>query len=131
MDKRDLYYMLTTKHFDLGVLREIYSSDLVSICNLANSMYLAVPFDAIENNIPVGVVVDVDMAKKIIENNEYVYNIANAYASQNQTKYILPIGDKLIDVFLPIKQKRELSGDESSNIDLNWEQELMAKNKSR
>ena len=131
MNKRDLYYMLTSKHFDLGLLKEIYSSDSVSICNLADSVYLAVPFDTIEQNIPVGVVVDVDMAKKIIENNEYVYTIANSYGAHNQTKYIVPINDKLIQVFMPLKQKRELSGKVDAGIDLQWEQELMSKKKNR
>lgn len=130
MNKRDLYYALTTKHFDLGLLREIYSDDSVSICNLANSVYLAIPFETIETNIPVGVVVDVDAVKKIIKNSQYVYQIANSYALQNQKKYIVPIDNKLIEVFLPIKQKRELPGNESSNIDLVFEQELMQKNKS-
>ena len=130
MEKRDLYYILTEKHFNIGLLREVYSSNSVSICNLADSFYLAVPFDTIEGKTPFGVVVDVEMAKQIIENNKHVYNIANSYAAQKQNKYIMPINDKLIEVFMPIKKKREVNG-VSETIDLQWEQELMQKNKSR
>lgn len=131
MNKRDLYYVMTSKHFDLGLLKEIYANDSISICNLANSMYLAIPFEAIEKNIPVGVVVDVEGVKKIIEDNKYVYAVANSYASQNQSKYIVPIDDKLIEVFLPIKQKRELNGNVSSNIDLQFEEQLLRQNNDK
>lgn len=131
MNKKELYYELTKKHFDLGILKEVYSSENVSVTNLADSYYLAVPFAAIEKNIPVGVITDANGLKRIIEDNNHVYVLGDYYAKTKQDKYIVSINDDLIRVFLPIKQKREETASVSGCIDLNFEQELMAKNKNR
>lgn len=129
MNKKELYYELTKKHFDAGVLKEVYSSENVSVTNLANSYYLAVPFATIENNIPVGVITDVNGLKKIINDDNHVYVLGDYYTRTKQDKYIVAINDDLIRVFLPIKQKRELTNSVSECVDLEFEESL--KQKSR
>lgn len=129
MNKKDLYYKLTERYFDMGLLREVYSSDSVSVCNLANSFYLAVPFEEIED-VVIGVVTNTEGLKKIIENNDYVYEMANDYLRGGRKKYIVQINDKLARAFLPIKQKRENPGCESPDVNLEFEEELKRKAKS-
>lgn len=123
--KRTLFYTLSKRFFDLGLLREVYSTDTVSVCNLANSMYLAFPFATIEDNNVCGLVIDTEGLKKVIKDNNYVYKIATSY--QKSPKYIVPLNDKFVEVFLPIKEKRSAPGFESSNVDLKFEEELMKK----
>ena len=125
--RKALFYELSKKHFDLGLLREIYSSDAMSICNLTNSMYLAFMFETVEEKSVCGVVVNKDGLKDIIKNNNIVYSVARSYIEDNQTKYIVPVNDKLIEVFTPIMEKRSTPGCESSNVDLELEKEIMRK----
>ena len=125
--KKVIFYELSKEYFDNGLLREIYSSSMVSICNLANSMYLAFLFAAIDENGVVGVVADKDVLKTIIQNNNYVYKIVQSYIQSNDNKYFVELNDKLTETFMPIKEKRSAPGCESSNIDFELEEEIIRK----
>ena len=132
MEKKELYYNLTKKYFDVGLMREVYISDRVSVCNLSNSFYVVVPFDLIQNNIPpVGAVTDKDGLKEIIKDDTYAYGLIDHYFKTKQDKYLIPINDDMFKIFMPIKQKRDAMGTVSDCIDLQLEEEIMARNKSK
>ena len=124
-EKRTLFYTLSKRFFDIGLLREVYSSDTVSVCNIANSMYLAFPFAPIEDNKVFGVPTNTRGLKKIIKNNNYVYRIIASY--QNTPEYIVLLNDKLIEAFWPLKEKMSEPGSESPDVDLKFEEKLMKK----
>lgn len=124
--KRDVFYACAQRFFACGLLREVYATDTFSICNLANSMYLAFVFPLVDD-VPVGAVIDLDMFKKILKNSDYLYRVFQSYCQHDHRKYLVPMNDKLMEVFMPIKQKREKPGCEAPEIDLQFEAELQRK----
>ena len=124
-ENRALFYTKCQKYFDLGLLREIYSSDLVSICNLTNSFYLVVHFGFYVENTFFGVVAESRMAKNVVEDNSVAMDILEYYVDKEQKEYVMTIDDTLIKYFMPIKEAREKEGSVSPNIDLEFEAEMM------
>ena len=39
MSNKEKFYRLTKDYFEAGIIREIYQSDKISVCNLCNTTY--------------------------------------------------------------------------------------------
>ena len=119
------FYQEIQKFFDRGLLKEIYKSDMVSICNLANSFYLVFHFAFDADGTFFGVITESTTAKNIVQDNNAAIELLEYYIQSDQKRYVVPLNDSLIKYFLPIKAQREKEGSISENIDLEFESEMI------
>ena len=126
------FYISMKKFFDAGVLKEIYSSNDLSICNISNCCYAAFDYDMCsQTKVPFGIVLEPKYLNSIMEDNNRFYNWLNTISKEEQQKLMIHCDERNFNIMLQEKQKTDKNG---SIISLEYEQELIEKyekNKSR
>jgi ABC-type uncharacterized transport system substrate-binding protein len=78
------FYQEVQKFFDIGLLKEIYKSDMVSICNLTNSFYLVFHFAFDSDGTFFGVITESTTAKNIVQDNNEAIKLLEYYTQTDQ-----------------------------------------------
>jgi len=129
---RNQFYKVAQQFFDLGLMNEIYSSDKLCVCNVANVGYYVFSYDSILNGnyqFPIGVSFQKDIIEDIINNNDNWYTHIKAAGKDYVNKYLVSLSPKVMDVMLKLKNERDINGP-GPNIDYEWEERIKNRNKS-
>ena len=102
------------RFFDDGLMYEIYSSDRLCICNIANQCYGVFGFSRSKLG-PLGMYINPDMVMKIIEDKNYLYRLTDSDRSK-YTSLAIILDDSRYAIFRKFKDRNALLGP-SSDID--------------
>ena len=108
------FYEQAKRFFDDGLMYEIYASDRLCICNIANQCYAVFGFRRSKLG-PLGMFINPDMVMKIIEDKNYLYRLVDS----DRTKYTalaIILDDARYAIFQKFKERNALLGP-SSDID--------------
>ena len=120
-----------TKYEDVGVFKRIYSDDKNIICSVLNQYYLTFNLEYIKHDgINSGVVMNSYGVKKTIEDESYWANFVAYLTDEQLKKMVIKLNDRYLQKLILAKPKYDMLPP-SQNVDLQLEEELMLKNKSR
>ncbi len=132
MDKQAQFQLSLQKFFDAGVLKEIYSSDKISICNVSNCCYGVFEYElSNQMNSPLAFSMESCYIEAIMEDNERFYKWLASLSEQDKNRRLISCNEKTFQSMLKKKQQTDITG---PLVPLEYEQELIekyGKNKSR
>ena len=108
------FYQNAKRFFDDGLMYEIYSSDRLCICNIANQCYGVFGFSRSKLG-PLGMYINPDMVMNIIEDKNYLYRLVDADRSK-YTALAVILDDTRYAIFKKFRDRNALLGP-SSDID--------------
>jgi len=129
MFNKDSFYDKAKDLFDLGLLKELVTTDQYSLCNLANSMYVLIYGLADEYGIG-GLFIEPEQAKKIAYNPDYFMKLMVFYKEHNalESRHVF-LNQNTLDNIIKFKKQTDLEGP-TKYVDLEFENELLEKSKS-
>lgn len=132
MEQKNSFYNSKIKELlNEGLIREIYSSSKISIMNISNSCYAVFDYEGcFKLNSIFGLIMDAQSIRTIINDESQFRKWLNGVSKKEVSKCMLIVNDANINVMKSLKSKTDVSGP-TEDIDLQLEQELMQKNKSR
>lgn len=131
MTKKEKFYLQAQKFFEEGILKEIYTTDNISLCNVGNAYYAAflVGDTYRENNIQFMLLSD-DQIEFIMQNDD---NLSRLYRARPTNQKMLYVFDERAYNTMNNSRNRILV--EGPAVDLENEARLIekysSKNKSR
>lgn len=127
---KESFYNDSDLFFQEGILREIYSTDTFSICNVANHNYAFFPFSTSESRLftskkegHLGIFISINFLRKVLNDNSNLANLA-LIDKANMKKLSFRLNDKNYIALKQLKEKTDLNGP-SSEIDLAMEAKLL------
>ena len=127
---KEEFYIDLKKFYDSGILKDVYSSDNVCLCNASNYGYIAFPYMKISTGSQIGVSFNSKGLTKFINDPTYVYKKL-LYGDQQYMKECLVImNDYTFDKLAEYKKQTDLNGPNSA-IDLDLEKQIMSNSKKR
>ena len=119
------FYISMKKFFDAGLIKEIYVSKDLSICNISNCCYAIFDYDMCsETKVPFGIATEPKYLESIIEDNDRFYNWLNSMSKDDQKKLMIHCDERIFNIMLQEKQKTDRDG---PIVSLEYEQELIEK----
>lgn len=130
MDKKQQFYQDALPFFESGILKNIYENDELTICNLANKGYCAFNYIKTKDG-QAGIIINPVNVKEIVSDPSF-YNrlIAELDRRDMLDERIFALNKKTFEIMTNMKKQTDIAGP-SPDIDLQMEEELMAKYKSR
>lgn len=130
MFDREKFYILCEKFFKNDLVKEVYSTEDYSLCNISNKMY-ALIVDIDNEYGAAGLFIDSENARRVVEYDDYFYKLIKHIKENNQFQdRLICLNDSSFETILNHKKETDLTGP-SEFVDLEFEAELKAKNKSR
>lgn len=132
MKEKKMFYDEIKKYLDSGLMREIYSSNDLSICNIADTFYTVFVYSAATNTKDSlsGIRINKRFIKEIIESNENFFRDYLSLSKEQKESVLVRFDQSTLKPLISLKNKSIENGP-SLNIDLELEEQIMAKNKSR
>jgi len=123
---------LSSSFFRDGLLKSVYSDENVNVCNLANTTYVLFSYDMMckgKENF-VGILFNGKYLQQVIENPVIILNNFINSNDKDRLEVMVPLNNSSYQIMKQMKVNTDIHGP-SKEINLQLEQELMAKNKSR
>lgn len=124
---RDLFYKQSQAFFAEGLLKELYSSDKISICNASNAFYLVFNY-TITKSGPIGVVIEPKYIEPLMKNDNLFNELYNVMGAENFEKNCGFLNKKTFEYLKQEKRQTDLTG---PYVDLEYEKSLTENLKSR
>lgn len=123
MKNKEEFYLKNHKFFENNLLREIYNGDTFSICNAVNNCYIIFDYEMChKNGIPLGIVVQQQYLKSIMQDNITFYNWLSTLSDDEITKSTVVCNDKVFEMMNQEKMRTDLNG---PDINLEYEEMLL------
>ncbi len=125
-DYKQEYYEIIKPYFDAGIMKEIYNSDYLSICNIANHEYGIFLYSLLKegrNNF-FGIAANAYSVKQVVKDNKTVFelfDIMEANVPDKSRVYLTPENFKIMS---NAKKKADAEGP-TDLIDLDMEARLL------
>ena len=117
---------------EAGLLFVVYNDNYFSVCNLANTTYVLFSYDMLcegKDNF-VGILFNGKYLDKVIIHPELLLQDYVNSSEKERINMMVPLNKASFEIMKEMKNKTDVSGP-TKEINLELEQELMAKNKSR
>lgn len=126
---KEIFYKDSMAFFEAGLLKEIYSSDELCICNIANQCYGVFPYVKTPSGQSCLLIIPKHV-KEIIENPSFLTMLVNSLDHKTLVSRSIALNNKTFKLMEEMKKRNDINGP-TKDIDFEMEEELMAKNKSR
>ena len=120
---------LLNKFYAHGLLKEVYRSKKAIVCNAFDQFYIAFALDLMKDYTDTfpGFSINTNGLRYIVEDDTYVLRHFQALSDENQDKTLVLLNEKLLQFWL---EKRSEFEHRPPKVDLEFEQEVMAKGKN-
>ncbi|MBR6514771.1 MAG: hypothetical protein IKT46_08080 [Clostridia bacterium] len=128
MTNKQRFYKIAEPFFLAGLFKEIYQSDDISICNIANSGYAVFMYSLLKPHKEdefAGIFVDKKGIRSIVNNNSLIQTFYLAWPNDVKKRSLLPLNDRTFKIIEKFKKKTDENGP-SHEVDLEMEKEIMA-----
>lgn len=127
--KKNKFYNSTSAYFENGIIREIYSNEHFSICNVANQCYAVFYLQAEK---PIGIIVNAPQVRAIVNDDKFLVDTVRYLNSNKRARSsrVFSMDIELFNEFQKLKLKNDLNGP-SEAIDFDMELELKNRSKSK
>lgn len=115
------FYCQAKSFFEDGLLREIYSSDKISVCNVANAFYTMFNYSVSEMGV-IGVHLEPKYLEGIMKNNDLFYLICKSLGRSGLQKYSFCFDKQAYNYLKTVKQQIDILG---PAVDLEYEKKLL------
>ena len=123
MTRRDKFYLLAKKLFEEGILKEIYKSETLSLCNVGNAFHVAFLLDECNKSENIQfVIVPFAQIKYVMRDEKSLYELFNM--RPNDAKKVYAFDDRAHNTMRNAKNRCLVEG---PRIDLEEEQRLIRK----
>ena len=117
------------KFIDLGLIKKVYSSKELSVCNISDTCYAIFNYTDTKHG-QWGVIVVPEHAKQIVENNKLYNVLISKFSEQQLYESSFYLNNKSLEIMKNLKKDTSIKGP-TTGVGLQWEEEIMAKYKSR
>lgn len=119
---------LLNRFYENGLLKEVYSSKRALVCNAFDQFYIAFALDLMEDYTDAfpGFSINTNGLRYIVEDDTYVLRHFQALSDEDQNETLVLLNEKLLQFWL---EKRSEFKQRPPKVDLQFEQEVMAKGK--
>ena len=123
---------LIAPFLESDLLKEIYKDEYVSICNIANTSYALFSYDMMCNGKDdfVGILFNGQYLEKVADNPQLLLKDFVNSDEKKKLNMMVPLNEKSFEIMKNMKKKTDISGP-TNEINLELEEQLLAKNKSR
>ena len=122
---KEEFYLKVEKYFENGLLREIYASDRISVCNAVNNCYIIFDYEMCKRfGTPYGIVAPQNILKSIMQDNMTFYGWLSNMTDKEIEKETVVCSDKVFEVMKQEKQRTDIEG---PDINLDYEKMLIEK----
>lgn len=127
--KKEKFYNDSKVFFEENLLNELYSSENLSICNLANQCYGVFPYMDTKEGQACLLVTSNQV--QLIANDETFFNrLISGLDKKVLNERSIALNERTLELMRKMKATNDINGP-TKDIDLEMEEQLKAKNKSR
>lgn len=126
INKED-FYNRTRIFFEEGLMNEIYSSEKISICNVANALYLVFNY-TVSNLGAIGIHLEPKYIEGMINDNDLFYDLCNSLGKEKLSNESFCMDYKMFNYLKSVKEKTDLLG---PYVNLEYEKSITGNLKSR
>lgn len=127
MNNKEKFYNLSKDFFDAGIIREIYNSDNISICNICNATYVVFDYNLLKNlDYPIGFLFNQNGIKDVINNYEGYLALIASFDKADYKRSSIELSPDKFEKYLNLKNKMDIEGP-GKDINYDFEEEIMKK----
>jgi len=127
--KKEVFFQDAKPFIEAELIKSIYATEELCICNLANQCYAAFVYDkSIEGQA--GFLITPTQVREIINDNNFFNMMVTRLNDKELSKRIVLLNQETFKLFSEVKKENDIKGP-SQDINFEMEEEIMAKNKSR
>ena len=132
MTKKEIFLEKIRPYVEAGFLREVASSDKLSVYNFCDRCYLASHYDFVgkHNDVPIGVIIDKSFIKSVISDDKNLVHMLQSMSNESRGKITVEFSPRTKSALMDTLNLSKKEGP-SQFIDYQLEEELLKKNKSR
>ena len=124
---KDMFYKMSQVFFEEGLLKEIYNSDKITICNVCNAFYMVFNYTITESG-PIGIVLETNYMEPLLEDEGLFNQLYNYFGDKEFERRCRSLNKQVYEYFKKLKKETELKG---PYINLEYEKQLIENKKSR
>ncbi len=115
------------RFFDAGLLREIYCSDKLCICNMANQCYCVMNFIKTRQGVA-GLLISAQEAEKLAQDEGFMRSLLNM-GKERFLERSFCLDDKRFEIMMKFKMRNDAQGP-TPDIDPEMEERVLAQHKT-
>lgn len=127
--KKEKFYIDSKLFFEENLLKELYSSENLCICNIADQCYGVFPYlDTKEGQACL--LITSQQVKLMINDETFLNRLINDLDNKSLTSKTITLNQRTFELMRKMKATNDIKGP-TKDIDFDMEASLLAKNKNR